>query len=106
MVVMGAHGRSSILLAGPMDVSGHSSSSIDLGGLGGGSSWPIIDGGGCEERWVVMCDIVFVTSHTFTQSEFKLTRKMKIKNEEKNRLSPKNDHNGHCSRKSQFCSYF
>ena len=68
MVVMGARGRSSILLAGPVDVSGRSSSSVDLGG---GSSWPIVDGGGCEERVVVTCDIAFVTSHTFTQSEFK-----------------------------------
>ena len=68
MVVMGACGHSSILLAGSVDVSGHSLSSVDLGG---GSLWPIINGGGCEERVVVMCDIVFVTSHTFTQLEFK-----------------------------------
>ena len=68
MVVMGAHGCSSILLADPMDVSGCSSSSVNLGG---GSLWPIVNGGGCEERVIVMCDILFVTSHTFTQSEFK-----------------------------------
>ena len=67
-MVIGTHGHSSILLVGPMDISGHSSSSINLGG---GSSWPIVDGGGCEERVVVMCDIMFVTSHMFTQLEFK-----------------------------------
>ena len=68
MVVMGAHGHSSILLAGPIDVSGRLSSSVDLGG---GSSWPIVNGRSCEERVLVMCDITFVTSHTFTQLEFK-----------------------------------
>ena len=68
MVVMGACGCSSILLAGPMDVSGHSSLSVNLGD---GSWWPIVNGGGCEERVIVTCDIAFVTSHTFTQSEFK-----------------------------------
>ena len=66
-LTLGTHGHSSILLAGAMDISGCLSSSIDLGG---GSLWPIVDGGGCEERMVVMCDTMFVTSHTFTQSEF------------------------------------
>ena len=103
MVVMGACGRSLILLAGPVDVSGHLLSTVDLGG---GSLWPIIDGGGCEERMVVTCDIAFVTSHAFTQSEFEWMRQMKIKNEEKNGLSPKNDHDGCFSQKSQFCSHF
>jgi len=36
-------GRSSILVVGPVDVSGRSSSSIDRGG---GPSWPFIDSGG------------------------------------------------------------
>jgi hypothetical protein len=55
MVVMGPRGRSSILVVGPVDVRGPSSTFCDRGG---GSSF---DGRG-EKRGVTTCDIAFVTS--------------------------------------------
>jgi hypothetical protein len=41
MVVMGPRGRSSILVDGPMDISGRSLSSMDRGA---GPLWPFVNG--------------------------------------------------------------